>query len=286
MKIRKIEQYGLVLKVFLTPTKEYPVGFNYFFCDSILRETIESCTLSFRGTKELRYVFIDNIGLHRFVCGLKPNDGLVADHINGVRFDNCSCNLRVVSSFENNLNRIAPNVITHKDNSFIVSYCFKEIGFITKSCFNTERDALSYCNLVERYLKEYYNCIYYNILEDRRNHHDLVNLLRLGKISESEELDLYLKRISNCTWYYFRYENDLKAYKSVFNISGIETGIGGFLVDSCGEVLSPYYHKELELLNKINSLKILEGELDKAIKALEDKKLYLKSLEIETSEFL
>ena len=43
--------------------------------------------------------------LHRFLLGLTLGDGKIVDHINGNKLDNRRNNLRLVSSFENSLNR-------------------------------------------------------------------------------------------------------------------------------------------------------------------------------------
>lgn len=39
--VQSIEQYGDVLKVILKPTKKFPGGSNYFYCDANARELVE-----------------------------------------------------------------------------------------------------------------------------------------------------------------------------------------------------------------------------------------------------
>ena len=59
--------------------------------------------LSFRKRYVQAKLKSENILLHRFIMG-KPK-GMDVDHINGNRFDNRRCNLRICTRSENNLNR-------------------------------------------------------------------------------------------------------------------------------------------------------------------------------------
>lgn len=49
-----------------------------------------------------------SIMLHRFILGLDPGDGRIADHINGDGLDNRRCNLRIVSAAQNLQNARRP----------------------------------------------------------------------------------------------------------------------------------------------------------------------------------
>lgn len=43
--------------------------------------------------------------IHREILGLKRHDGIVVDHINGIKTDNRRCNLRICNESQNAMNR-------------------------------------------------------------------------------------------------------------------------------------------------------------------------------------
>jgi hypothetical protein len=47
-----------------------------------------------------------SFGMHRFLMGSPPSEGLVIDHINGNGLDNRRCNLRWVTAAQNQANKI------------------------------------------------------------------------------------------------------------------------------------------------------------------------------------
>ena len=57
-----------------------------------------ACRYTYENGKQVRHY------MHREILGLKPGDGLCADHINRDRFDNRRENLRVVTQQENRQN--------------------------------------------------------------------------------------------------------------------------------------------------------------------------------------
>lgn len=106
MELLKIEKYSSALKVFLKPTETYPEGQNFFYCDLQFENAIRNAvTLDFTSRDGgYRYAMINGIALHRFVM-MSSGRGDVVDHISGVTYDNCSCNLRITDTRGNNNNK-------------------------------------------------------------------------------------------------------------------------------------------------------------------------------------
>lgn len=55
-----------------------------------------------------RYAVSAGESMHRTILGCKPGDGVIVDHVNGLRTDNRRSNLRAVSILENANNRGQP----------------------------------------------------------------------------------------------------------------------------------------------------------------------------------
>lgn len=106
-------------------------------------------------TKNKKYV---NILMHREI--MKPPPGYQVDHINGIKTDNRRCNLRIVTSQENQWNRPSVKGYTYcRANKKWMAYVnldgrFKNLGY-----FKTEEEAKE----ARRIAKEkYYVIVGYN----------------------------------------------------------------------------------------------------------------------------
>ena len=239
MELLKIEEYSNALKVFLRPTKDYPEGQNFFYCDVQFKNAIrDAVILDFTSREDgNRYAMINGIALHRFVM-MSSGRGDVVDHISGVTYDNCSCNLRITDSRGNANNKYNLGVSYNKN---------KGVFSIRTRCgtypetFTNEVDALIARSYIIKLERELGNGVGYNFLYDRRDDADLVDLVRTDQLSVEDELNTYLKRYSSNTWCYYRHYIDLLPYKDLF-VTDYLLDDQGFLCDSYGCVLSPLHY--------------------------------------------
>lgn len=83
--------------------------------------------------------------LHRYVLGLSPGDGLIADHINGDRLDNRWSNLRTVDITGSNQNLSgwgrSKYLGVHKKRNRWVASCTMDYKAIVIGTFATEEEA-------------------------------------------------------------------------------------------------------------------------------------------------
>lgn len=276
MELLKIEEYSNALKVFLRPTEYYPEGQNFFYCDVQFKNAIrDAVILDFTSREDgNRYAMINGIALHRFVM-MSSGRGDVVDHISGVTYDNCSCNLRITDSRGNANNKYNLGVSYNKN---------KGVFSIRTRCgtypetFTNEVDALIARSYIIKLERELGNGVGYNFLYDRRDDADLVDLVRTDQLSVEDELNTYLKRYSSNTWCYYRHYIDLLPYKDLF-VTDYLLDDQGFLCDSYGCVLSPL-HYGVDLNSKrYKQLEEEEAELAKQLVFLERKKNILKKQE-------
>lgn len=81
-----------------------------------------------------------NILMHRVI--MNPPKGYMVDHINGIKTDNRRCNLRIVTSKENQYNRRdARGYIWHKVNKKWMAYICVDYKFINLGYYDTEEEA-------------------------------------------------------------------------------------------------------------------------------------------------
>lgn len=160
-------EYSNALKVFLRPTEDYPEGQNFFYCDVQFKNAIrDAVILDFTSREDgNRYAMINGIALHRFVM-MSSGRGDVVDHISGVTYDNCSCNLRITDSRGNANNK-------NKGVFSIRTRC----GTYPET-FTNEVDALIARSYIIKLERELGNGVGYNFLYDRRDDADLVDLVR------------------------------------------------------------------------------------------------------------
>ena len=212
MSVERIEQYKDTLKVILKPTKKFPEGRNYFYCDSedidlvqshswhleqgntnICVRAINSFRISYRFHRELAYKYL----------GYYPK---YLDHISGVEFDNIDSNLNEVSLNQNIRNRVVKNYIKTK-NKFRVRSSAYSVAVITQQA-NTEIEACQIAYSIETsYLKELMGNQYYmyDFLKDRRNDLNILDLERTGVISQDEATYQHVLRYADNAWFYYRY---------------------------------------------------------------------------------
>lgn len=283
MELLKIEEYSEALKVFLKPTSACPEGSNFFYCDKDMKSVILNGNLNFSASYDSpRYPMLNGIGLHRFVKDTLGIKDAVVDHISGVTWDDCSCNLRVTDISGNAKNKRSIGLMY--DGLFRPTGVAREL--LGDTGFRNEQKALIAISHAEKALRLSGYSTGYNFLTDRRDDADLVDLVRTDKLSKEDELITYIKRYSNNAWYYYRYIADLEKYKDLFDLDSVCLDEYGFLCSLDGAVLSPlsgsvdsYTYRLHAIEAKENDLTRREAEFEQRRKNLERKKLILKRQE-------
>lgn len=283
MELLKIEEYSEALKVFLKPTTTCPEGSNFFYCDKGMKSVILEGNLSFSTSYgSPRYPMLNGVGLHRYVKDTLGIKDVVVDHISGVTWDDCSCNLRVTDISGNAKNKRSIGVAY--DGLFKPTGVAREL--LGDTSFKNEQKALIAVSHAEKALRLSGNFTGYNFLYDRRDDADLVDLVRTDRLSKEEELITYIKRYSNNAWYYYRYIADLEEYKYLFDLDSVCLDEYGFLCSLDGVVLSPlsgsvdsYIYRLHAVEAKVNDLARQEIAFEQRRKNLEQKKLILKRQE-------
>lgn len=133
---------------------------------------IDKSTMNTKGNKMYFYHSFWNedrtkhyrVALHRFILGLKHNDGKVCDHISGDILDNRKCNLRLCTIAENNRNARTPitnttgykGVSYHKHNDRYVAQINVNGKLKYLGSFNTPEEAhVAYCEASKKYHGEF-----------------------------------------------------------------------------------------------------------------------------------
>lgn len=215
MAVAKIEEYRQqggndVLKIYLTPQKHFPEGY-YFYADAEDIDLVENHT--WHCLKGAHNIYI--------ICTEKDNDSLqliryhqalafkklgyfldCIDHRNSVGFDNCDVNLFNVLCGENSQNifcvgywkSIYPNTLYWQVRLRISGKCLVK---------NVPNELVA-CQL--RYKLEQGHFTHaYNILLDRSQSLDILDLERTGKISADEAIYRHIMKYADNAWYYYRY---------------------------------------------------------------------------------
>ena len=234
-----------VLKVFLTPTNNFPLGNNYFYTDDNTYTSILLNNFTYRLSKSGKNEYVlmyksglDNDRYHseyfKEKLGYYPD---CIDHINGCGQDNRFINLNQVSDKQNRRNTLTRGYTLEK-GKFRVRLVFDSKTYHIGT-FNNELDAI-----VAMYKARltYYSDYDYNFLLDRRGDKDILDLELTGKISAEEAIYKHVIRYAeNNAWYYYRF--GLEQYFKDNNISVPDFSINqdGFLVDSkTNQLLCPY----------------------------------------------
>lgn len=241
--IQIIEKYGDVLKVYLGNKFSKD---DYFYCDANMLDVILNAE-NIHFNKDLcsnepiltRRVYLDNKPFTHYVVGFENiPEGYIVDHISGVVYDNCRENLRAITPLENRRNVYSIGGVQRRlDNN--LSPCFEvhKLGrdkeTFSRYIYDNEVDALIKRSNLDYDLRTKYNSVTYEFLKDRRFDRDLVDLLRTNVLSKADEELAYVKRYANCTWYYYRFIDELKPYSDLFNLD-IHLDSSGFLTNSAG----------------------------------------------------
>lgn len=277
MELLKIERYSNALKVFLRPTEAYPEGQNFFYCDTDFEDYIKNAkSFNFVSSKDgFRYPVVNGTSLHRTVMNTNNKQGAVVDHISGVTWDDCRCNLRETTLRGNAINKRVLGV-SYQNGYFLVNESVN--GFLSRVRYENEQQALMARSFSEKALRFIYDRPIYNFLFDRRDDADLVDLVRTDRLSVDAELIEYLKRYSSNAWYYYRYIADLEPYAYLFNLN-VTLNESGFLCDDFGNLLSPISGYVDETEYRLRSIEHEELMLSKKKNDLDHKKDILKRQE-------
>lgn len=230
--VQSIEQYGDVLKVILKPTKNFPEGRNYFYCNASARELVDEYTWVLYNDRCCIYAIrINCVGTTPFHCAyaeLYGIDNVKIDHINGVGMDNRDVNLNVVDFYQNNRNRASKGyVYQSRDGKFVVKLTLDK----TKKYIGTYSNEYDALKSAYRSRHEYYTDYDYNFLLDRKNDLDILDDELTGKITTEEATFRHVMRYAkDNAWYVYRY--GLEEY---FNSRGIQ--IPTFELDSKGYMI-------------------------------------------------
>lgn len=227
MAVERVEQYGSILKVILKPTKNFPVGRNYFFTEADAEDLVKRYVwyLERTGTGQRRYVMshggtdanANRIQFHRelYKQYAGQDTDLVIDHLNMIEYDNTDVNLTPVNRRQNVYNKLRRGY-TVTDNRHLGEnlHFIPTIGIGGKlhrpyGCKVYKEDEA--CRLqyeVETvWLKEQLGSDVYtfDIKDCRRGSEELLNLERTGEISSEETTYRHLLKYADNAWYVLRY---------------------------------------------------------------------------------
>lgn len=232
-----------IIKVVLKPTKNFPEGANYFYCDSEDEDIVDlySWHLSQRGKLTIvvaSYYMLgykNSLFIHREIAhkhlSYYPS---CIDHINRTDIDNVDINLNVVSQQQNIFNTPTKGYASGANN-FQPQICFNGNILHPFGLVKTEVEACQLAHLVESdYLKslmkdEYYM---YDFLEDRRNDLDILELERTGIISHEESIYRHVLKYADNAWYYYRYGLQEYFKDNKIPVPAFALDANGFMVDT------------------------------------------------------
>ena len=238
--VDRIEQYDDTLKVILKPTKLFPEGRNYFYCDSEDIDLVENHSWCLHQTGKSICVtakdcWQNNYRFHRELVYKYLGYCLEEiEHIDGLEFDNVDSNLNVVTQQQNLYNKPTRGYHLH-GNSFRPRIRYNQESLHLYGVVHTEVEACQLQYLAETdFLRELMQDQYYmyDFLKDRRGDLDILDLERTKQISPEEATYIHVKRYveSNC-WYVYRYglEDYCKEHHIV--IPDFDLDEQGFMVD-------------------------------------------------------
>lgn len=242
-----------VLKVWLSPTKEFPNG-SFFYCEARDYDLVLAYKHWCIYSQKQPYVqasasrvsavssYLFHVEIAKKYLGYYPE---AVDHFNGLEFDCVNkSNLFSVTQEQNTRNRRSKGYKMTASGSFLarVIYHRKDIN---SNPARTEVEALIDRSQLE---KRYYSDYSYNFLEDRRTDMDLLMYEREGQWTKEQVIREYLTRRNN-PWFFFRY--DLREVYQQYGLPFPQEGkdywlaSDGFMVNKNGERLVP-----IDWLNK------------------------------------
>lgn len=257
MAIQRIKKYGDTLKVILKPTKLFPEGRNYFYCDSEDIDLVQSHTWQLHQCGKNSYiVFYDSWRITYYFhqelafkyLNYYPS---YLDHISGVVIDNTDNNLNEVTSQQNTYNKPTKGYWIVK-NPLNKDY----IGFRPQVMYNNEKltpfktvhSEVEACQLQHEletiYLKELMQDDYYmyNFFLDRRNDLDILDLERTKKVSSEEAVYRHVVRYAkDNAWYYYRYNLEQYFRDNHLQVPVFGVASEGFMIHPItGQRLCPF----------------------------------------------
>ena len=266
MSVQNIEYYTQkdgrkILKVILTPTKNFPNGVTYV--DACFEDLIRQYTwfIEHHGYVVASVRIPDKgqtlIQLHREIMqctyGFTPD---YVDHISGVMIDNVGLNLEKVTNSQNirNVPKRGYRIQGYgKTGAHFQLKCQMNNKSIHKAGIEREDDA---CIQQFFFELQHYSEYNYDFLKDRRNDLDIVDLERSGKISNEEATYLHVKKyVENNPWYAFRYNLFDYCKQNNIIIPKYYLNEDKRMVDVNGKILCPFKTKkereELEVSRQI-----------------------------------
>ena len=261
MAVQRIEEYrqknGVdILKVYCKPTKNFPEGKNYFYAPAEAINIVNKYSWYLNSDRNSIYVIacdennyqVGRIRFHRklfeFYQGYTWQEHI--DHISHVEIDNTDENLNAVTVNQNHYNKftrgyLLPNKYRSKfyPQIKLLGRVNRPMGYI-----KTEDRACKSQNYIEQvWLRERLGSQYYmfDFKKYRRGSEDIVDLERVGKISEEEATYRHILRYADNAWYYLRF--GLQDYFQQYNIPVPKYSLDtdGFMVHHItGQKLCPF----------------------------------------------
>lgn len=230
MAVQRIEQYrqknGVdILKVILKPTKKFPEGKNFFYAPAESLDLVNKYTWCLSShvsrvcvlSQDNSTYKVETIYFHRklfeFYQGYIWQGDI--DHISQCEFDNTDENLNAVTCSQNQYNRYTKGyLLPNKYHSKFYPQ-IKLLGRVNHPMgyLKTEDEACKCQNYIEQvWLRRKLGSQYYmfDFKKYRRGSEDILDLERVGKISEEEATYRHILRYSGNAWYMLRY--DLEQY--------------------------------------------------------------------------
>lgn len=245
-----------IIKVFCKPTKNFPVGANYFYAPAEYEDYIMSkCWYLIRSSgayvgRHIKTRFDTTLSyLHIEVKSLLNEDtlGFDVNHKNLCEFDDTFENLETI---EHKLNQVCKMkqgyAITDNAKAHYFVPSIKIDGELILGV--STHDELSVC-LAQRELE--LSTRDYNVdpLNYFRGSEDVLDLLRTGKIDKEESKVMLLQKYARNAWYIARYNLFKECEKYHIEITPYKLNVGGYLIDSNGDLLNPYRNKKASVFN-------------------------------------
>lgn len=238
-----------VLKVWLSPTKEFPNG-SFFYCEArdydlvvshpnwSISDPKQPYVLAGASIASASSYYRFHVEVARKYCSELPE---AIDHYNGVEFDCVNRpNLFSVSTEQNGRNRRSKGYVISASGSFRALLI---LGREMLEPYSTVRNEVQVLILRNQLEQTYFSDYNYNFLADRRTSLDLLLQEREGILSHDDAVYLYLKKYSANPWFYFRY--DLAEAYDYYGLEKPEEGKDywiakdGFMINRDGMHLLP-----------------------------------------------
>ena len=224
MAVQKIEEFqqknGIyILKVICKPTAKVPEGKNFFYAPAEALSLVQKYTWFLNQQGNGVYV-IANTGsvycqkgvlfhkeLFKFYQGYNWEEGI--DHINHIEFDNTDNNLNAVTNQQNQFNAFTKGYFYNNNKgTFQPRIRLNSKIYYPFSVTRREDEACYLQNNIEQvWLRDKLGSDYYmfDFKKYRRGSEDLLDLERIGVLSEEEATYRHILRYADNAWYMLRY---------------------------------------------------------------------------------